>query len=229
MKIGKPIQPKYIRLYDVLTWKAQQKHNSKYRPFLVTNVLPDRIEAVPITHSAPTKNLRALYNVKVSANVNQAINEITEPKTNRFGYATKMKDNYYSPCNKVIVKKSKFYQNQFPEKLGNLARAVGIQTMRSEIENCDNMQIKAYEANKQFRYEMTHKGYVKNLYEREQKRKILRNKFFNSYLIAQQYKRPMTEADKYQPTRIDPPKQSYTRNEKHKTVKNKIVDLDDYL
>ena len=50
MKVGKPIQPKYIRLYDVLTWKAQQKHNSKYRPFLVTNVLPDRIEAVPITH-----------------------------------------------------------------------------------------------------------------------------------------------------------------------------------
>lgn len=202
------IDPKYLKTYDLITYKAKQtRTRGKYRPFLITGIdsTKQTITIIPITHSAPNpKSPYSRFHYEVDEKINQGINQATQgdPK----------QQNYLDVQDQKEIPFSKFYKNGLPEMLGSIKTfsikrrdiehlEQGIQQSRFEI-------VKAYQ---QYNREMEQNGTVVNFQERREKKEILPKSDLKKMQIAKDLGFRPTDPRAYDPAIQKKQKQKYQR------------------
>lgn len=131
-----------LKPMSIIRYIAATGNNTKWRPFLVTNVSKKNIKVIPITHTLPNEGPFSIYNVEMPKNISQEVSIMCGDGFDR----AKNNKSALNPLNQITLRKKDLINKQLPQYLGDLNQHCYPTNIDKMIQNCNKSINDLYQA-----------------------------------------------------------------------------------
>lgn len=140
-----------LKPMSIIRYIAATGNNTKWRPFLVTNVSKNHLKVIPITHTLSNEGPFSIYHVEMPKNISQEVSIMCGDGFKR----AKHNRSALNPLNQITIRKKDLINKQLPQYLGNLNQHCYPTDIDKMMQDCDKSVNDLYQAYANYKHLQT--------------------------------------------------------------------------